>query len=109
MPVIWDVPAEGPWLSSEDDARDLIGESYGSGAEVIAIPVQRLAPDFWLLSNQKAGHFIQKFVTYGLRVAIVGDISAYVAKSTALRDFVVESNRRGRELRFVPSRESLEG
>jgi hypothetical protein len=109
MPGIWDVPAEGPLLSSEDDARDLIGETYGSGAEVIAIPVARLAPDFWLLSNQKAGHFIQKFVNYGLRVAIIGDVSGYVDKSKALRDFVYESNRRGRELRFVPSRESLEG
>ena len=109
MTAVWDVPAEGPPLSSEEDARDLIGETYGSGADVVAIPVERLAPDFWTLSNQKAGHFIQKFVNYGLRVAIVGDVSAQVEKSKALRDFVYESNRRGRELRFVPSRESLEG
>jgi hypothetical protein len=108
MPRIWEVPADGPLLSSEDDARDLIGETYGSGAEIVAIPVERLAPDFWVLSNQKAGHFIQKFVNYGLHVAIIGDVSAYVDKSKALRDFVRESNRRGRELRFVPSRESLE-
>ena len=109
MPQIWDVSAEGKLLSSEQDALDLIGETYGTGAEVVAIPLARLAPEFWVLSNQKAGHFIQKFVNYGLRVAIVGDVSAHVDKSNALRDFVTESNRRGRELRFVPSRENLEG
>ena len=109
MPAIWDVPADGPLLSSEADAVDLIGETYGSGAEIIAIPVARLAPDFWTLSNQKAGLFIQKLVNYSFRVAIVGDISAYSARSKPLADFVLESNRRGRELRFVSSRESLEG
>ena len=109
MTVIFDVPAEGKLLSAEQDALDLIGETYGTGAEIVAIPLERLAPEFWVLSNQKAGHFIQKFVTYGLHVAIIGDVSVYVDKSGALRDFVYESNRRGRELRFLPSREGLEG
>ena len=109
MPQIWDVPADGPLLSSENDARDIIGATYGSGAELIAIPVARLAPAFWHLRTGLAGAFIQKFVTYGLRLAIVGDISAHTARSKPLADFVLESNRRGGELVFVSSRESLEG
>jgi len=41
-----------------------------------------------------------------LRVAIVGDISRYVEESSALRDFVYESNR-GDQVWFVPTREKL--
>lgn len=43
---------------------------------------------------------------YHLRVAIVGDISPYVAESTALRDFVRESNR-GDQIWFVADSEEL--
>jgi hypothetical protein len=32
-------------------------------------------------------------VTYGRRVAILGDISRYIDESPALRDFVIEANR----------------
>ena len=109
MPAVFDVPADGPLLASEADAIDLIGATYGSGADIVAIPLERFAPEFWDLRNRLAGHFIQKFVTYGLRVAIVGDISQPTAKSLSLRDFVRESNARGRELVFVSSREGLEG
>jgi hypothetical protein len=47
-------------------------------------------------------------VTYGVRLAIVGDISAYVNESTALRDFVYEANR-GRDLWFAATREEIDG
>ncbi len=109
MPNILDVPTDGPLLATEADAIDLIGATYGSGADIVAIPLERFAPHFWDLRNRLAGHFIQKFVTYGLRVAIVGDIWQHTARSDALRDFVRESNARGRELLFVSSREGLEG
>jgi hypothetical protein len=87
------LPADGPLLSTEQDALDIIGDSYGLEADFIAIPVSRLAPDFFRLRTGLAGAFIQKLVNYGLRVAFVGDISAEVAASDALRDFVYESNK----------------
>ena len=43
---------------------------------------------------------------YRLQVAIIGDLSAAIAKSTALRDFIYESNKVGQML-FVDSREAL--
>ncbi len=46
-------------------------------------------------------------MTYGVRLAIVGDITAYVNESTALRDFVYEANR-GRDLWFGATREEIE-
>ena len=41
------------------------------------------------------GVLIQKFVNYRMRLVVVGDISAWVAESDSLRDFVVEANRGG--------------
>lgn len=97
---IWLCDAEGPRLSSGRDATDIIGDAYGAEVAVIALPASRLTDEFFDLSTQLAGEFVQKFVNYGAALAIVGDISAHVAASTALRDFVYESNR-GRHLWFV--------
>ena len=68
---------------------------------------QRLGDAFFQLSTRVAGEAVQKFVNYGIRLAVVGDISAHVAASNALRDFVRESNR-GRHVWFVDSLEELE-
>lgn len=88
------IPDEGPALRDGNDALDLIAATYDSPADLIAIPVERLDPEFFTLSNGLAGDFLQKLVNYKLRVAIIGDISAHTAASNALRDFVRESNRR---------------
>src|ERR1035438_4827774 len=55
-------------------------------AAMIVIPVERLAEDFFELKTRVAGEIIQKLVIYHMRVAIVGEISQYLAKSPALRD-----------------------
>jgi len=98
--VVHHVPADGPLLRTEADATDLLGATYGTGAELIAIPVDRLDPDFFDLKTTVAGLFTQKLLNYRMRVAIVGDIAGHVAASNALRDYVLESNR-GRQLWFV--------
>ena len=97
--------AEGTKLRSDRDAVDLIGESRG--ADVILIPAGRLDEDFFRLRTGVAGAFLQKFVTYGRRVAIVGDISRHMEESSALRDFVFEANR-GDHVWFVETVEDLE-
>lgn len=89
------------------DAVDLIGEALGQGAELVAVPVARLAPGFLDLKTGIAGEALQKFVNYRRRIAIVGDVSEAVADSTALRDFVRESNR-GRHVWFVADLAELE-
>jgi hypothetical protein len=99
--VLW-VDNEGPPLGTEDDAVELIGEALGQDADLIAIPAQRLSADFWRLSTRTAGLFLQKLINYRLRVVIVGDISEPVAGSSALADFVRESNRGG-QVSFVDS------
>ena len=100
------LPSAGPLISTEADALDIIGETYGTGADLVVIPVARLSPDFFKLSTGLAGAILQKLMNYQFRVAIVGDISAYTEKSAPLRDFVRESNRHG-TVRFLDSEADL--
>jgi len=83
----------GPCLAEDRNLSDLIGDLFGSGAEVVAVPLDRLGPDFLRLSSGVAGHLLQKLVNYRFQIAVVGDVSAAVAASDPLRDFIRESNR----------------
>jgi hypothetical protein len=103
---ILEASQDGPPIGTEQDALDLIGETYGTEIALIAVPAARLHPDFLVLRTGMAGAFLQKMQNYGFRFAIVGDISAAAAASTALRDFVFESSKAGRML-FVADREEL--
>jgi len=97
----------GPLLRSEDDARDLIQETFGTDIRLAVVPVERLDPEFFELRTGVAGAFVQKLVQYRLRLVVVGDISALTAASDALRDWVREVNR-GRDILFVDDLGALE-
>jgi hypothetical protein len=86
-------PVEGRPLRGEGDALDMIGEAVGRGAAWAAIPVERLAPEFFQLSTGVAGAFAQKFAQYGVGLAVVGDITRYTAASASLRALAQEANR----------------
>ncbi len=98
---------QGARIGSDRDASDLLGECFGTGARLVAIPVGRLHDDFFKLRTGTAGAFVQKFVNYQRRLAVLGDVSRFVEQSTAFRDFVVEANR-GTQLWFVADRQELE-
>ena len=104
---IADLPADGPLLSTEADAVDLVGQFYGQEVDVVAIPITRVPPEFWQLRTQLAGLFIQKLMQYGLRPAFVGDISSEIAASDALADYVRECGRR-KDVLFAADRSALE-
>jgi len=97
----------GPALGTEQDALDLIGDTYGEEIDAIAIPASRLTPGFFDLSTKIAGLFIQKLQNYSLRLIVLGDISSVMARSKALNDFVGETNRVGHHF-FAPDRATLE-
>jgi len=97
---------EGPVISSSADASDLIGNAWAQEATVVAVPVGRLDPEFFRLGSLVAGEFLQKAVNYHVRIAVIGDISEFVERSDALRDFVYESNR-GDHAWFLPDEEAL--
>jgi hypothetical protein len=97
---------QGALLKTDRDAVEVISATRSADAGLAAIPAARFDPDFFVLKTRMAGEFLQKFVTYGVRVAIVGDISGHLAESGALRDFVLECNN-GRHIWFVRDREDL--
>ena len=97
---------EGPLLATAADVGDFLSEAWGHEADWLVVPTARLSPDFFGLRTGLAGEATQKFATYRTGLAVVGDISAAVAASDALRDYVRESNR-GRQIRFAPDLETL--
>ncbi|MFE2281696.1 DUF4180 domain-containing protein [Streptomyces sp. NPDC059454] len=98
---------DGRKLSGGDTALDLIGDAMGCHAEMVAVPAERVADEFFALRSGIAGDVVQKFVNYRIRLVIVGDIASRVADSDALRDFVREANR-GTQTWFVADRAELE-
>jgi hypothetical protein len=94
-------------LAEDRHLSDLIGDLYGSGARIVAVPLTRLGPDFLRLSSGVAGQVLQKLVNYQFQIAVLGDVSAVVAASDPLRDFVCESNR-GTTVWFVADLAALE-
>ena len=69
------------------------------------LPVRRLPADFFRLETRIAGNMLQKLTNYRMKCAIVGDISAPLAASGALRDFVRESQ--GRAVWFADDMDAL--
>jgi Domain of unknown function (DUF4180) len=92
---IYELSAKGSLLATGQDAVDLIGAAKSAGAAIAAIPIQRLAPAFFELKTGVAGEMVQKFVTYGLTVAVLGDTTQLATVSKSLHDFLYESNQRG--------------
>jgi hypothetical protein len=98
---------EGSCLAVDYELSGLIGDLFGAGAKVVAIPLARLGPDFLRLSSGVAGAVLQKLVNYRFQVAILGDVSAAATASEPLRDFVRESNR-GTTVWFLADLAALE-
>ena len=104
---VFHVAADGPAIRTGGDALGLIYDERAQSADWIAVPVTRLDPAFFDLRTGVAGELVQKFANYGQRLAVVGDIGAYLGVSGALRDFVGEANR-GRHVWFVADEAELE-
>ena len=99
--------ADGPVITASNDTSDLIGNAWVDNVNLIAVPVARLDPEFVRLRSLMAGEIVQKLVNYQLQLAVIGDITKFVAASDAFRDFVGESNR-GRNVWFLLDEDALE-
>ncbi|GAA1465491.1 DUF4180 domain-containing protein [Nocardiopsis exhalans] len=96
-------PSEGSPLR---EAADVLGDAFYHGVAWVAVPAERLAPDFFRLRTGVAGEFLQKFANYRIRLAVVGDVSQQMAASDAFRDLVRECDR-GNQCWFVADLEAL--
>ncbi|WP_245598686.1 DUF4180 domain-containing protein [Sporocytophaga myxococcoides] len=66
---------------------------------------KNITSTFFDLSSGLAGEILQKFSNYRIKLAIIGDFTAYPSKS--LKDFMYESNKLG-NINFVNSREDAQ-
>jgi Domain of unknown function (DUF4180) len=103
---IFEYPSDGPAVRSEQDATAVLGEAMAQGAELVLFPVNSLSASFFQLRTGLAGAIVQKFVNYRMRLAIVGAISPEALQSTALRAYILESNR-GESVWFLDSMDDL--
>ena len=92
--------SSGVRIRETQDALDLLGESSYLNSHKIIIKEDQVTPAFFELKSGIAGDILQKFSTYNVQLAIIGDFSKY--KSKSLRDFMLESNKYGR-INFVGS------
>lgn len=103
-----EVTGEGVIVATAGDFLTVMFETRRLKADRAAIHAENLHPDFFNLRSGLAGELLQKLVNYHLNLAIVGDISAYLGKSEALKALVRESNR-GKDVHFVATVEDAFG
>lgn len=89
-------------INKSEDGIDLLGNLYYQGFDKVLIYEKNITPDFFDLKTGIAGEVLQKFSTYRVRLAIVGDFSKYASKS--LHQFIYESNK-ARHVNFMNSKE----
>ena len=78
---------------------------HEAGTGDLAIPKECFPPEFFILSTGLAGEILQKWTNYQIRAAIFGDFSQHTSTSKPLRDFIFESNKRGKNVFFVEDQE----
>ncbi len=90
-------------ITDVQSALDLIATvHYEKGSSSIVLNKSAVSEDFFNLKTGLAGEILQKFVTYHVRLAIVGDFTIY--KSKSLKDFIYESNK-GKHIFFLSDKE----
>lgn len=87
-------------INTTEERIDILGNLYYQGFNKVIIHQKNITPDFFELKNRMAGEILQKFSTYRVQLAIVGEFSAFSGQS--LKDFIYESNK-GKQVNFVSS------
>ncbi len=91
--MVAEVAANDMLLTVPEDANDLLGNAYYQGFDGMIISADKISPRFFDLKTRLAGEILQKFSTFQMRLAIVGDFSVFPSES--LKSFIYESNRGG--------------
>jgi hypothetical protein len=87
-------------INKTQDALDIMADCNYQDSYKIILHAENIIAGFFDLKTGIAGDILQKFSTYNVQLAIVGDFSKYTSKS--LNDFIFESNKLGR-INFVNS------
>ena len=98
------VVGKGEKVTGVQQALDIMASAvYACDCTGVVFYKESLGENFFDLKTGYAGEILQKFSTYKMKIAIIGDFSVY--KSRSLRDFIYESNN-GNCAFFVKSMEA---
>lgn len=87
-------------IQTAADGVDLLGNLYYQNYDSVILHQANIVPAFFDLKTGMAGEILQKFSTYRVRLAVVGEFTQYASNS--LQDFIGESNK-ARHINFVGS------
>lgn len=97
------IESESVLITDVQSALDLMATvHYQTDSRCLILDSNAFDARFFDLKTRLAGDILQKFVTYQVKLAIIGDFSVYSSKS--LKDFICESNQ-GRDIFFVSGEE----
>lgn len=85
------ISSEGIVIKNVIDGLDLMADVKYQGYDKMLLRKEQIIEDFFNLKSGLAGEILQKFTTYQMRVAIVGEFAGYNSKS--LKDFIYECNQ----------------
>lgn len=89
--IIAVIQTEETLIHNMQDSLDLIMTvKYETDGYHVIAPKEIFAEDFFKLRTGLAGEILQRFVNYGIKMAIYGDFSLYQSKP--LHDFIYECN-----------------
>lgn len=98
------VSCDTPVICDVQSALDfMMTVKYETDCSNIAVNKEAFTEDFFVLSTCLAGEILQKFINYGIHIAIYGDFSSYTSKP--LKDFMFESNN-GKDIFFQETQRS---
>lgn len=83
-------------IMTSEDALSIMGDYYYQGYDGLILYRENIIDDFFDLKTRMAGEILQKFSTYRMKLAIVGNWDSIEKQS--LKDFIKESNRMGHVL-----------
>lgn len=95
-----ELTAEGILINNPEEALQLMVDLYYQDYDKVILHEKNITPGFFDLRSGIAGEILQKFSTYRVRLAIIGDFDKYPGKS--LKDFIYESNK-GKQVNFLSS------
>jgi hypothetical protein len=81
-----------------NEIDDVLSILSTNDCDTIILKKENIKNDFFNLSTGFAGELLQKFSTYSIRLAIIGDYTNIASK--ALKDFIYESNKK-KQILFV--------
>ncbi|AGK51071.1 hypothetical protein BTI_5123 [Burkholderia thailandensis MSMB121] len=64
-------------------AETLLAAAWEHDAAWVAVAAEHLHDDFFRLDTRVAGHLVQKLINYRVKLAVVGNIDAALARSRA--------------------------